>query len=125
MLIEFEMPIVALPKERARVTRFGTYTPTRTREFENQVIHHARKHSLEMLLETPLRLYCEFHLPKPKKPKFSNYPAVPADIDNYLKAIMDGMNKIIWKDDSLICHIEAKKLYALGPPKIVVKIEEL
>lgn len=122
-MIAFEIPVVPVPKERARVTRFGTYTPARTREFENHIRVYAQRNAPENLLILPLKLYCEFHLPKPKKPKFKEWPAVAADIDNYLKAVMDGMNRIIWKDDSLICHIEAKKLYALDKPKIVVRIE--
>ena len=37
-ILEFPFPPIA--KERARVTRFGTYTPARTKEFERQVKSH-------------------------------------------------------------------------------------
>lgn len=39
-------------------------------------------------------------------------PTGKPDVDNFLKAICDGMTGIVYKDDSQICTIDAVKLYA-------------
>jgi Holliday junction resolvase RusA-like endonuclease len=33
------------------------------------------------------------------------------DLDNVIKIACDGLNEIIWKDDSQVCWIEARKQY--------------
>lgn len=124
MVIEFTLPIPPVAKERARYSKYGAYTPARTREFSNKVASYAKRYAPSKLLSSPLRLYCEFHLSRPKKTKF-NLPGVRPDNDNYLKALMDALNGIIWTDDSLICDIRSIKLYALDGPKIKVKVEEI
>lgn len=37
------------------------------------------------------------------------------DSDNCIKFIMDALNKIFWRDDSLICNITIIKMYDLSP----------
>jgi len=37
------------------------------------------------------------------------------DIDNIVKFAMDAMNKIFWKDDSIICSLSVKKQYDFNP----------
>lgn len=119
--LEFEIPVCPVAKERARVTRFGTYTPDRTREFERQVMMHARRNAPDGLIRIPIEVEIEFHLPKPKKPKFKVH-AVRPDIDNFIKSIFDACNGIIWKDDALIWSVKAKKVYAVNEGKIVIKV---
>jgi len=122
IVIEFPFPPVA--KERARVTRFGAYTPARTKEFQRQIQSYARQWVTKKPFEGPLKLQCDFYLSRPKKPKFS-YPATRPDIDNYLKAIMDSLNGIIWKDDSLIVDIRSSKHYTAESPNILLIVEEI
>ena len=119
-----ELPIAPVAKERARVTRFGAYTPQRTKEFQKLMHLHSKKYAPQEMFKGPLRLECFFFLAKPKKTKF-NYPAVRPDVDNYLKAVMDSLNGIMWKDDSLIVEVMAKKVYAADKPHILIVIEEL
>lgn len=40
------------------------------------------------------------------------YHTVKPDLDNILKAVCDGLNNLIWFDDSSIAHIFIKKIYA-------------
>lgn len=124
MKIYFELPIVPVAKERARVKRFGVFTPARTREFQTQVHLLSRKYAPKELFKKPLSLECFFYLSKPKKPKFK-YPGVRPDIDNYVKAIMDSLNGLFWKDDSLVVILKTEKHYTTASPSIVVIIEEL
>ena len=75
----------------------------------------------------PIVLSVIFHMKRPKKHyrtgKFSNqlkknsptaYINKP-DIDNLLKFVMDSGNKILWKDDSVIVGVMAKKKYSEDP----------
>src|ERR1700689_3625509 len=110
MKIYFELPIAPVAKERARTTRFGTFTPERTKEFEQLVKLHSRKYAPKEPFKKPVSLDCYFYLSKPKKPKFT-HPGVRPDIDNYLKAMMDSLNGIMWKDDSLVVKIRTEKVY--------------
>jgi Holliday junction resolvase RusA-like endonuclease len=41
------------------------------------------------------------------------------DVDNLIKLILDCMTGIVYKDDSQICDIRAKKLYAESPATII------
>ena len=75
----------------------------------------------------PLCLMIHFYMPRPKKHyrtgKFSNQLKHDApdvhigrpDIDNLIKLFMDVGNKLLWKDDSLICGVFAKKEYSRNP----------
>lgn len=45
---------------------------------------------------------------------FLRPPSVP-DIDNYAKAPLDACNKIVYRDDSLICTLLAEKHYSDNP----------
>ena len=55
--------------------------------------------------EGPLKVDVEFYIKRPKKTKLD---APKADIDNFLKACFDVMNKRLWVDDTQI-----KELYAV------------
>jgi Holliday junction resolvase RusA-like endonuclease len=46
------------------------------------------------------------------------------DLDNVIKAIADGSNKIAFHDDSQICRIIAEKHYS-ETPRVEVKLEEM
>lgn len=50
-------------------------------------------------------------------------PIVKPDLSNYVKAIEDGLNKIVWKDDSLIVHEETDKFYSENP-RIEIEVEQ-
>lgn len=46
------------------------------------------------------------------------------DIDNVLKAVMDGLNGVAFRDDAQISHISASKYYD-AVPRLVVEITEI
>lgn len=81
-VVELVIPGRPVAKGRPRLGRGGTYTPAATREFEALVAWHARAMRLrlggatvhvtiELWSRTPLR----------------------GDIDNYAKAVLDGLQK--------------------------------
>ena len=47
-----------------------------------------------------------------------------ADIDNYIKAVLDGLNKVAYSDDRYISEISAKKVFA-EESEIIVTIENV
>lgn len=127
-LIEFVIPGVPVAKARARTVRrknnVWSFTPAKTIKYENHVMKCASHYSPKTLIDFPVKVTCEFHIPKPKKNKRA-YPVTRPDIDNYLKCILDGCNGVLWKDDSFVCEVNMKKIYALNEPKTLVKIELL
>lgn len=47
-----------------------------------------------------------------------------ADLDNYIKALFDSANGILYKDDGQIAEIYAAKVYSISP-RIEIEIEEI
>jgi Holliday junction resolvase RusA-like endonuclease len=128
--IEFELLLDPVAKERPRLGKYGNaYTPYETRVFENNVKLLASRYRPEKLLDGPLRLTVMFYVRCPAKPKYS-MPAVAPDLSNYMKSLEDGLNGVIWSDDSRICEYGhgTGKFYDKSPgakPRIVVIVEEL
>lgn len=50
-------------------------------------------------------------------------PTTKPDTDNYVKGVLDALNGVILKDDSIVCELTAQKLYS-DKPRIEVVIEE-
>jgi Holliday junction resolvase RusA-like endonuclease len=134
-MIRFTIPGPPVGKGRARSTRNGHhYTPEKTREYEKLVRgfgHHATD-GLE-LIERPVRLSLMFYLPIPKS--WSKKDRLQAqdgkvhhtgkpDLDNLIKSVSDGLNGVIYVDDSQIKAIDAMKVYDINP-RVEVEIEEL
>jgi Holliday junction resolvase RusA-like endonuclease len=43
------------------------------------------------------------------------HPTKKPDLDNIVKAVLDGCNGVAFRDDALVCWINAGKLYAAAP----------
>ncbi len=123
-VIKFTIPIEPVPKARARLGRQGVFTPRATVKFENDVMLFAKAHAPEILWQGPVGVVLKFYIKKPLKPKF-NLPAVRPDIDNYIKAVLDALNGVIWHDDGCVCGLTAMKWYATDEPKIEVEIRKI
>jgi Holliday junction resolvase RusA-like endonuclease len=126
-VIKFEIPIPPVPKARARITRFGAYTPGQTKAFENQVALHVKKLHSGPPFNTPMRVYIECHVKRPLKPQkhCRTYPAMRPDVDNFQKSIMDALNDVLWKDDALLCDVRCIKIYSTDKPRILIKLESM
>lgn len=65
-------------------------------------------------------------LSKSGKKKMSQlYCTKKSDIDNIIKSVMDGLNKVAYIDDKQIASVSAKKLYTQDMPKVVVTIKDI
>lgn len=114
-----------VPKARPRFTRYGrTYTPKASAEWERKV-----KDAAEAALakvpdfpaEAPVEVRLSFFLAIPDSwPKWKRAAAVRGqvahmskpDADNLAKAVLDGMNGVLFKDDAQAVKVAAYKQYA-------------
>lgn len=132
----FSVDVTPVPKGRARYVRRGnhitSYTPEKTRTYET-LIKEAGVQAMGSSepLETPVTLYLYIRMPIPKsysKKRIeaclngSEQPIKKPDASNILKSVEDGLNGVIYKDDSQIINIHVTKVYSTqGGVDICVK----
>lgn len=127
--IRFHVPGVPVAKARPRITTRGgkvrSFTPHKTVAFEGLVALAAER-AMEGAdpLGGPVRLALFVELPVPQSWSLKKKRAALAgtvqpcgrpDLDNYIKAISDGGNAVLWNDDAQVTEIAARKRYALQP----------
>jgi Holliday junction resolvase RusA-like endonuclease len=111
---EMVLNIMPVPKGRPRYANGHAYTPKRTREYED-LIRMSWRHGM---LEGPLFVEMFFNFPIPKRgtPLMVGQPHLKRpDLDNLVKAVLDGLQGKAFKDDSEICMINASKTYNTDP----------
>ena len=122
-------------KGRPRFTKQGrTYTPAKTKKYEDEVrmMAKAAMGSSEPL-ETPVSVFIHITLPIPQsysKKRSEDClngferPTKRPDLTNIIKSIEDGMNGIVYKDDSQIVSLHSTKVYGtIGLVEVLVKEE--
>lgn len=133
--MRFEFDIEPVEQARPRATRFGKgirlYDPEKVKVYKQQLGYLARQAMQERGLDPfdgPLEVYMVFYRPvqasiskKERSRRLSGVhrPTVKPDLSNYIKALEDALNGILWVDDNLIISLEAKKFYAEQPHLIV------
>lgn len=123
--VTFTIPGKPFAKQRARATRMGRmYTPAQTVSFERTVGQIGLEH-IARPFDGPVRLtiVATFAPPaswsKKKTAEFLHRPHTQRpDIDNCVKAISDGLNRIAWADDGQVAEIVARKVW--GPSEQTV-----
>ena len=128
--ITIDVPGQPVAKGRPRFTRGGfAYTPAKTARYEQRV----RAAALRVMdgsppLEGPiaLRLMFNMEVPKswPKKKRADAFsgkvlPISRPDIDNICKCVIDGLNGVLFKDDSQITDLIASKRYGVPCVKVI------
>lgn len=80
----------------------------------------------------PLEVCMEFYRPvqaslsqkeRARRLSGDHRPTVKPDLSNYIKALEDGLNGILWVDDNLIVSLQADKFYS-ELPHLVVEIRK-
>jgi len=137
-MVTFMVEGTPVPKGRPRFARRGkfvsTYSPKTTVDYETKVAEAAQlAMGASEPLETPVGAYIYITLPIPasysKKRKQeclsgNERPTKKSDIDNYCKAVFDGMNGIVFLDDSQIVSLHSTKVYGtIGMVEVMVKEE--
>jgi Holliday junction resolvase RusA-like endonuclease len=123
-----------VPKGRPRFTKTGhTFTPAKTREYE-QYIKKVIKEKMngKPPLTGALTVSLSFRLnpPKAERSRLKNtggadWHTKRPDLDNFIKAALDGLNGVAFIDDSQICKIYAEKHISLEPPQLFISIRRL
>ena len=135
MSIRFFVPGQPQGKGRARATKTGRmYTPAKTAAYEGLVAHAA---SLAMdgaaLIESACALTVDiaFAIPPswPKKRRQGAIegkvlPTLRPDADNVAKAVLDGCNGVVWRDDCQVVMLQAHKRYS-HTPGVTVEVSAL
>ena len=128
-MVTFKVDGVPVPKGRARYVRRGnhisTYTPEKTRTYETLIKDAARQAmGGSEPLETPVSLYLYIRVPIPAsatKKRLqaiadgSEKPIKKPDASNILKSVEDGMNGVVYHDDSQIINIHVTKVFSSEP----------
>ena len=138
-MVTFTVYGIPVPKARPRFRRIGnfvsTYTAAKTKTYEDQVRDAARlaMGSTEPL-ETPVSVY--FYLSVPVPASYSKKrtqaclsgeekPIKKPDLTNVGKSLEDGMNGIVYKDDSQIVNLHMTKVYSTEPRVEILVKEDL
>lgn len=129
MIASFVIDGIPVAKGRPRLTTRGgfarAYTPEKTRRFETVVADAARAAVGPIdPYKGAVELEAHFDLPIPKSwPKRDKVAALAGtirpvgkpDLDNYLKALADGMNGVVYVDDCQIVSTRLTKRYGQEP----------
>lgn len=102
MNLDIDIACKPIPKARPRVVKGRAYTEKRTVEYEKLISDHAfvqAKKARWKVTEEPLFIAISFFNPNPN-----------ADIDNLIKAVLDGLKKAkcVFKDDKQFKEIKAR-----------------
>lgn len=143
LAVEFVVPGDPKGKGRARSRiakardgrQFVThYTPSGTVEYENLVrmaAHEAMAGASPSCFPCAVSIwaYCSVPASWSKKKRAlalagDVLPTGKPDLDNLEKAILDGMNKIVFRDDAVVCDVIKRKRYA-ETPRVQVIVREL
>lgn len=133
MIVRFTIPGEPQGKGRARIGRIAgharMFTPAKTLAYEGLVAQMAQEAMAGApLIEGPasLELDLRFSVPRsaPKRQRADMLagvmrPTKKPDADNVLKAICDGMNGVVWRDDVQAVDIRVTKRYAEVPGVVV------
>ena len=127
---EFTVPGIPVGKGRPRVTMHGTYTPKKTKEYEQRVRDCWRTQSgahFDAGQAIRAEINAWFPIPKstPKKRAAcmdGTFHLKKPDSDNIAKAILDSLNGLAYPDDSAVQLGPVDKRYTNGAPRVEVKI---
>lgn len=127
-MINIYIPGNPIGKGRPKFARIGSgvraYTDKKTAKYESVIAQEAMvaMAGKPILLEpVHVEIYCHCEIPKSWSKKKRNmaldcliYPSKP-DVDNVAKAILDGCNGVVWKDDVQVVSLVVNKIYSEIP----------
>lgn len=128
--ITFFVPGKPRGKGRPRFSNGRAYTDEQTRAYEYQIAANYRRiagkfrFSDDVFLKVRVRQL----MPVPKnasKAKRSAmlegciYPSAKPDLDNVIKAVLDALNGVAYKDDARVVGIYSQKVYGDNPGVLV------
>ncbi len=128
-MIAFTIPGQPQGKGRPKIVKIGGFsrmaTPGKTVAYEGLIAHAAQTALAgRPLLDGPvgLNLFLDCQVPaswSAKKQRAAlageHMPTTKPDADNVLKAVCDGCNGVLWRDDVQVVDLRVRKRYAAVP----------
>lgn len=123
-------------RPRAAYTRAGhivVYDPKVTHVYKQRLRSMAQTKYTQPALTTALKVDVSFFRPvqrslsaieRTRRISGEHRPVIKSDIDNYIKALFDSLNGIVWQDDKQIVDLIAHKYYS-DKPRIEIEVEPL
>jgi crossover junction endodeoxyribonuclease RusA len=102
-------------KQRARIGRNGgVYTPTKTQQAEEAIgwAFRSAVRGWRPLADREYLVDIQFFLKSGQR----------RDVDNMVKTVLDGLNKIAWVDDSQVAEIHAQRTRLDPNPRTVITV---
>lgn len=129
MIVTFNIPGQPQGKGRPRVGKVGAharmFTPAKTVAYEGLIAHAAQAALAgRPMLDGPvaINLFLDCQVPASwsgKKQRAAlageHMPTTKPDADNVLKAVCDGCNGVLWRDDVQVVDVRLRKRYAATP----------
>ena len=121
-------------KARPRVCKHGTYTPKKTKDYE-QLIRNSYMAQDGKFFERdiPVQITIKAYKKPPKSTTKKNLKLIEQglflwvnkpDIDNICKSVLDALNGIAYADDGQVIKIRASKEYTLQEERIEFEVKE-
>ena len=130
-MIEITIPGKPIEKKRARFTRWSK-KPYNPQKKEEEAWKWQAKQQIDARVQDiytgPVTLAVDFFMPPTKdwsKRKRESlairniWHVKKPDLDNLIKFVKDCLNGLAWKDDSQVCVLQARKLYAIEPKTVI------
>ena len=123
-MVTFSVPGLPVAQPRARiVTHDGVtraYTPKEAVAHQHTIRFYAQKANVPHIDAGAVRLHVTFVRPYPasmskRRRESGVVPETRPDLDNYLKAVMDALNGVAWRDDGQIAETVTRKVYGAVP----------
>ena len=136
--LTFVLPGAPVPKGRPRMTKRGhVFTPKKTVSYEQSIALAAQAAKSKLggglLFDGPVMVtvHCHFAMPKSwsrkRKEQMLYEPHIQLpDLDNLVKAVLDGLNHTfnVWNDDKQVAAVKATKHWAESS-SVLVTVEKL
>lgn len=124
--VTFTIPGKPFGKQRPRATRQGRiYTPKETVSFE-RVVGQIAKPMFAAPLDGPVHIEVlavfepAASWSQKKRAAALGAPHIQKpDLDNCLKALKDGLNRIAWADDSQVASIDCRKVWGARAETVI------
>lgn len=136
--IVFTVPGQPIGKGRPRIGQRGgharMFTPEKTANYEGLIAHAGHQamqgrapilSAVHVVLDIRLQIPASWSKKKQQQARDGLVkPTTKPDIDNVEKAIFDGLNNVVWKDDVQVCGVSKRKRYS-DTPGVYVEITPL
>lgn len=128
--VTFFVPGKPRGKGRPRFSGGRAYTDEQTRAYEERIAWNYRRIAGKFRFpdDVFLRVRVQQQMPVPQSANKARkaemlevgiFPSAKPDLDNVVKAVLDGLNGVAYKDDARVVGIHSVKIYSDNPGVLV------